>query len=39
MFDNIKVWITDIKVWATAAVALAAEWVFGLLDLIRGFVS
>lgn len=37
IFEKVKTWITDIKVWITAAVALVAETAFDIVDKIQAF--
>lgn len=39
MFEKVKEWISEFKVWATAAIALAAEWAFGIIDAVKGLIS
>lgn len=36
MFDKIKAWMSDFKVWVTAFIAVAAEWAFGIIDMVKG---
>jgi hypothetical protein len=39
MFDKLKEWISDFKVWATALLAAAAEWAFGIIDAVKGLIG
>lgn len=39
MFDKVKEWVADFKVWATAAIAFLAEWAFGIIDILKGLFN
>ena len=37
--DKVKEFISDLKVWIAAAVALVSEWAFGIIEILKGFVN
>ncbi len=34
MLDKVKEWLADFKVWATAAIAVFAEWSLGIIEAV-----
>lgn len=37
--DKVKEFMSDLKVWVAAAVALVSEWAFGIIEIIKALVN